>query len=176
MQNKHGFTLIELVITIAIAGIIASALISVTAGTLNTVDLASKRGGINRMATFAIRLFSRDVAHLGDPGTPLLTAEAKRIKFKSTLGRPVEYYFSNGVFYLDVAGANDPAPVCNNVNMTESYFRYYDASDQEMTPSLSALQRQNVKSIELVLVVLNDDVSISLSRKVMPLNYPWKGN
>lgn len=174
-KRQHGFTLIELVITLVVAGIAGTTLVLVTTSTLNTVDLLTKNGDINRVGTRAVQFFGRDAFHLGDQVAPIFTADQHRVKFKTVLGRPVEYYFSNGNLYLDVGGNNDPGLLCSGVDMTQSFFRYYDENDDEMTDlPLSSLRRLNIKSIELNLSVMNNDVSATFSKKVTPANHPWK--
>lgn len=175
IKRNSGFTLVELIVTLVIAGVAGTTLVLVTSSTLNTVDLLTKNGDINRVGTRAVQFFSRDAFHLGDQTAPIFTADRNKVKFKTVMGRPVEYYFLNGNLYLDVGGNNDPGILCSGVDMVESSFKYYDNNGNEMTDvPLTATRKLNVYSIELNLSIGNQDISSSFTRKVTPANHPWR--
>lgn len=174
-KRNSGFTLIELITTILIGGIASTTLILVTSSTLDTVDLVSRNGNINRVGTRAIQFFGRDAFHLGDQVAPVFTADKYRVKFKTVLGRPVEYYFFDGNLYLDVGNTNDPGVLCSGVDMNESSFKYYDNNGDEMTDvPFTATRRLNINSIELNLTIQNQNLTASFARKVTPVNHPWR--
>lgn len=171
MNLKKGFTLTEVMIAVAITGVVLGALFFFLRGTQHGADAMERSAGVTEARQEASRLENllANTGYMGNafPGTwqPVLEAEENTFSFVANIREPEKYgpedtltvRNTNGtVTVTDASGGMFMQPVQGTVS-----FRYFDGSAVEVTdPAL-------VRKIEFT-IVSREGTEVSAS--ISPLN------
>lgn len=166
-KNADSLTLIELVITITITGILAVGLGKFIIQAVDTWDFVSDRSDLVNRARFGVMRMGRDIRQ----ASSINAATAIRLDFirgDSSGGALMRYRYVAGnnriVYRLDENGngnLNDESDRLFLPGVTAFQFSYFDNTGTDITPpaDLSAVYRIRIQ------------LTLAVGGRTMPLNY-----
>ncbi len=167
LLTKSGFTLVELIIGMAVVSIISVVVASIISVSTNTVENIQNRKEIVIDGSNSVKRFSREYEALVD----LISIGSATVRFsylKSSYSSDdtllVEYTISNGNLSRQIIGSGSPKIVTNNVVVDSSAFYYYDQND-DLTNTLA-----NVWRTRMNLFLESGDQSVRYIADVFPGN------
>ena len=147
-DRSNGFTLIELVVSMVIVGIIASLLIIYIMGSTEAFSRVQSRKSLIIDATSCIKKFTREAGST----YKIFTATTNNIQFTTTLDTNlvIDYEINNDGTFTRKLGVGNKELLSRNIDFNNSYFSYYDVNDNVATPirriRLSLLFNRNNES------------------------------
>jgi prepilin-type N-terminal cleavage/methylation domain-containing protein len=162
MKLSKGLTLIEMVMTIVIAGIILGVLSFSVKGIIDLWDFGSFRSEIVSQGRTAVMRMVREIRQVKNE-TAIFISESSRIQFNDTNDQTIDY---------SLTGAN----LIRNNNVLASgisnlTFIYYNITNAELTPlPLDAAGRAEIFMIGLRLTIVSGNQNKTLATRVYPRN------
>jgi len=165
-----GFTMIELIIGVVVYAIISTVVAVVISNSLRMYSDVRSRKNLNIDGQYSVFLFTRDYSHLSQD-TGLLTADNKKLLFKSTQGYMVEYQLDTTSFTRKLISEGIKRTLANNVDVNGSQFQYFEKNHTPLTNfPLSAADRLKVWKVELLINMANETDTIAYLADVYPEN------
>ncbi len=162
-----GFTLIELIIGMAVVTIISVVVASIISVSTNTVNTIQTRKQIVLDGSNSVKRFTREYEALVDlvsVGNTTLRFSYQQSSFASDDTLTVEYTLGNGGLFRQIIGEGSPMIVTANVVVDSSGFYYYNQGD-DLTETLA-----NVWRTRLNLLLKSGDQSVRFIADVYPEN------
>jgi prepilin-type N-terminal cleavage/methylation domain-containing protein len=156
-SNSKGFTLIELIVTMIIIGIIASLLamyLIVGAGVFNKVQ---SRKSLVINASLSLKKFTREVSLTWN----IISATSKNFQFTNTLDTLLIMSYeinADGSLTLKL-GTGNKELIATNIDYNSSNFSYFDINDNIGTP---------IRRIRISLLFISNDESSRFTADVSP--------
>lgn len=171
IRKPHsGYTLIELIISIMLMGIVAGLLASIIAVNFDTLATVSERKKLVTRGMLAINLFERELGMLID-STNIVTADDQTFRFNDKYGNTWEYAVSSDDLTRQEVGVGSAQVLATPVINASTEFKYFSASNAELSSvPLSEAHRKLVRLVKLVLVMDDGGSGISLMSIVYPEN------
>ncbi|MEA3286755.1 MAG: prepilin-type N-terminal cleavage/methylation domain-containing protein [Candidatus Marinimicrobia bacterium] len=172
MQRKFasGFTLIELIISIILMGIISGLLASIIAVNFSTMAEISDRKKLVTRGMLAIDLFERELGMLKD-STNLVIADDQQIQFNDKYGNTWDYSVSSATFTRQEVGVGSAITLASPVINADTEFHYFDGDNNELTSlPLSSTNLKLVRLIKLILAMDDGGTGVFLMSIVYPEN------
>lgn len=181
---NSGMSLVELMVVIAILGLVLLTLMGITLSTTRLHGKTSRLAGVQMTARQGLSLMETELRQAGaDPGTPqiglvgLVAAQASLVHVRADLNgdgiiqtaepsEDVIYSFDAvGQAILRNPGSGAQVVVPNVTAMTLSYF---DASNVVLAPlPLSALDASRVRAVGLTMTAMDaDSMAITLNTRI----------
>ena len=156
-SNSNGFTLIELIITITIIGIIASLLatyLMVGAGVFNKVQ---SRKSLVINASLSLKKFNREASSTWD----IISSTSKFFQFSTTLDTllVLSYEINTDNTLTRKLGSGNKELIARNIDYNGSYFNYFDVNDNVGVP---------IRRIRLSLLFISNDESSRYTVDIAP--------
>ena len=142
-RNLKGFTLIELVVTIAVAGVLSVVIASIMSVAIDSYNLFNAHATMSRESQDAVRVMA-DKIGMAIPST-ISQKTNRQFRFTATNGENVRFQFRNGTkeFRYRIAGSSWRELMHNMTN-----FRFFYLKDDGSTwlsgDLLTDIQRINV--------------------------------
>ena len=130
--KSDGFTMIELIITIVIVGVIASTLVVVLKSGADTIGGAMSRKALVSEATVGFQMFSRETRLIHT----IYNANAKNFQFTTTTNPSVliDYDINNDGTLTRKQGTGSKKLAARNIDYNNSSLYYYDINGAVGTP------------------------------------------
>jgi len=157
IKKSDGYTMIELILSIAIIGIIATSMISFLSSTSLTFNQIKTRKQLISDSTVGLEMLSQELSHMYN----LITTDSKLLRFTCTMDTNlvIGYMLDNDGFLARNEGGGTFQTVTQNVDYGSSQFTYYNESGSIGTP---------VRRIRLYLLSTLNGVSSPLTIDVSP--------
>jgi prepilin-type N-terminal cleavage/methylation domain-containing protein len=144
MKKNKGFTLIELIITIAIVGIISVIIGSMLLGIINAWTFKFSRNDLLWDARIAINRMTREIRTVKN-STSVITASASQFRFIDTGNKNITYSLSS----TNLNRTEDGAANLLAENVSSLTFTYYNSSDivipsPTVNPSATDIRRVRI--------------------------------
>lgn len=136
-KNKKGFTLVELIVVIAIIGILAAVLIPTFSGAIDSANQSAATNGAGSLKT----------AYMAVETTPGQTLSAETV-YEYALGEE-DAATINACFKLIQTGTGDTLTYHGFVYYTKGYYVLYDAESQDLDAPVAATGLSAVTTIVL---------------------------
>ena len=165
VHKQTGFTLVELLVAMAIAGIVLAALVSLFVSTNKIFTVESKITDIQQGVRGAMQLMSKDIRMAGMrncSGIPSANGTAMRVRYDytdtGTCGEDRAYQYDSDEEQLEVSSSGGtPQPLAENI---EHFSLTYTLGNGTQTTSPSDTSR-----IRMVNVVLCGQISGAYSEQ-----------
>ena len=164
MKNKKGFTLVELVIVITIAGITATIVGTILLGTVKAWTFKFNRGDMLWDARVAIDRMTREIRTVRNNAS-VTTASSSQFRFIDAGNVDITYSLSSTNLNRTENGtANLLAE-----NVSSLSFTYYDAAGT-VIPSPTVSPTTNIKRVRVNLTLIKNGQTFYLQSDSMPRN------
>ena len=164
MKNSKGFTLVELVIVITIAGITAATLGTILLGTVKAWTFKFNRGDMLWDARVAIDRMTREIRTVRNNAS-VTTASSGQFRFIDAGNVDITYSLSSTNLNRTENGtANLLAE-----NVSSLSFTYYDAAGT-VIPSPTVSPTTNIKRVRINLTLIKNGQTFYLQSDSMPRN------
>ena len=165
MKNSKGFTLVELVIVITIAGIAAAIVGTILLGTVKAWTFKFNRGDILWDARVAIDRMTREIRTVRNNAS-VTTASSGQFRFIDAGNVDITYSLSSTNLNRTENGtANLLAE-----NVSSLSFTYYDAAGT-VIPSPTVSPTTNIKRVRINLTLIKNGQTLYLQSDSMPRNF-----
>ena len=141
--TKRGFTLIELVVVIAIIGLLASVVLASLGKSRNRAEITKFQSDY-RAVSNSLELYRQsNGGYPGAPATPIaidtlingsLNTYMKQVP--STTSVAVSSQIPGVYYYLNSSDPNDTRYLCGDVNSTQDYVIYFTATQEAIDSGL----------------------------------------
>jgi len=169
-NRSRGYTLIELIISILLMGIVASLLASIIAVNFDTLAEVSNRKKLVTRGMLAVNLFQRELGMLID-STNFVIANDQQLQFNDKYGNTWEYKITSNEFTRQEIGVGTAKVLAAPVVHANTEFTYYAADNSVLASTpLSEANRKLIRLVKLVLVMDDGDSGIPLLSVVYPEN------
>lgn len=169
-HNSRAFTLIELIISILLMGIVAGLLASIIAVNFDTLAEVSDRKKLVTRGMLAVNLFQRELGMLID-STSIVTADDQQFRFNDKYGNTWEYKVTSNSFTRQEVGVGSAMALATPVVNADTKFTYIAADNSELSSvPLNDADRRLVRLVKLVLVMDDGNGGIPLLSMVYPEN------
>jgi prepilin-type N-terminal cleavage/methylation domain-containing protein len=159
--RKSGLTLIELVMTISIVGILVSGSMLYIKQVIDLWDFMSFRNEIVSPGMMALTRMSREIRQISN-STSVLNANNTSFRFTDVNNVIIDYYFSSP----NLIRNNDTlASGVSNLTLT-----YYNLTNQPITNPLISPQATDIKRIKIRLEMFSGNQDKTLETQVYPRN------
>lgn len=170
-RKSTGFTLIELIMSLTIIGIMAILTAPLLAVSVDAVNLKMSQSDINELTQLSLAKMTRDIRRLRDIQS-IQTATATDLIFLDKSNNTIRYFFNgtNLLYDLNSAGSQTLA---NNLQSGGSAFTYYDQSGAVIgTPTVGLLIDSNIRRVQIKLVFLINGQAYPVQTQVRLRNVP----
>ena len=139
-RRSAGFTLIEMVITIVLMGIMAVVGSSVIADTFTTTHIINRNSAVSSEARYAMERIAREIREIQYTGSAYVTSSMTATNFVFTRSDGVIVTINNTSADLTIAYTTGgttvgPATLSNKVDISGFTLTYLDVSDGAATAS-----------------------------------------
>ncbi|MBT3252432.1 MAG: hypothetical protein HN995_02665 [Candidatus Marinimicrobia bacterium] len=166
----HGFSLMELIISISLMVIISGILVSIIASNFNILEKVSDRKKVVTRGLSAINLFQRETGMITD-STNIITAEDQKFGFNDKYGNTWEYVVTSSDFTRREVGIGTAKILATPVVNASTTFQYFGGDNAELTSTpLNAADLKLVRLIKLKLTMDDGVDGVSLLSIVYPEN------
>lgn len=156
--QSQGFTLIEIVITIVIVGIIASIAANIILQGARIYATEDSRSNVHYQARLAMERMTKEIRQIRSPSAAdITTMTATDLKFTKASGAIVEFTWANPVLSL---GAQQLA-----TGITAFTFKYYMADGNTQTSDPTAMW-----FVEIIMTATQGTEMLQMSTRVHPMN------
>ncbi len=174
-RKSEGYTLIELIVSTALIGIVASILVYVMVSIIGILQDNQVRKQLLMDGYNATAKFVRE-CELIDKEADLLSASTDQVQFITNISDSyftITYQIINGELQRTV-DAGSPVILTANVS---GQFEYYTKNHISLAPPLSSAQLVTVRRVRLILNMLNDGGGTVYIYTVdaFPENYRFSG-
>ncbi len=143
MKNGRGFTLIELVISITILGIISIVIVSILTVGVDSYNLFTSHSTMSRETQNLMRIMS-DKIPMAIPGT-IATATASGFIFNNTNGETIEFEYRSGQADLRYKlNSGSFREILNNITAFVFSYAKSDGTSWVITDPVDEIIRVNV--------------------------------
>jgi hypothetical protein len=120
--------------------------------------------------SISVNKFSREYDQVIDENS-LQYADEKKIRFNIGQGVTLEYELDNDKLYRKIVGQGQKQVLTQSVVVASSVFKYFGSNNNQLANvPLSAVDRKNVWTVELTLIIINNDQTIAFLANVFPEN------
>jgi prepilin-type N-terminal cleavage/methylation domain-containing protein len=133
LKSNSGFTLVEMLISIVVIGIVAVTIVVILANGANMVDKAMKRKALISEVNTGIEKFNREARSISQ----IYSYNSKYFAFSTTFDTTVVVGYTiqtNGTFTREIVGGSSAKLVARNIDYTGSNFLYFNNFDVIGTP------------------------------------------
>ena len=168
---QKGFSLIEVIITMVILGILFPGVVYISSNALDQYRSLSVENKLASKSRFAIRKLSE---HL-NRSKKFLSADNKEIRFQAD-GEVIAYEISGGKLHLRI-DSNPSSVLVDGVDETliggqsRSRFIYYTSMTEPLTPEavpVDIVELVNIVCVKLVFTLILGEVSRNYSMLIHP--------
>jgi prepilin-type N-terminal cleavage/methylation domain-containing protein len=159
-RGSAGFTLIEIVIVCVLIGVIAAVMIPPLQQGAQSFTVSETRSDLTSQARQASTRMIRELRNIQkEPNnTPNITAaNATSITFVDVLDSTITFSLSGSTLQ------RNSNPLVEQVSSLQ--FRYFNGSNAELTPPLSATDMDNVRRIMVTLTLAEGSLSVSVTEQ-----------
>lgn len=169
-SSNQGFTMIEAIIGIFLIGILSSIMAMVLNTSFKIVAGVQNRKTMLMDGSISVNKFSREYDQVIDENS-LQYADEKKIRFNIGQGVTLEYELDNDKLYRKIVGQGEKQVLTQSVVVASSVFKYFGSNNNQLANvPLSAVDRKNVWTVELTLIIINNDQTIAFLANVFPEN------
>ena len=169
-SSNQGFTMIEAIIGIFLIGILSSIMAMVLNTSFKIVAGVQNRKTMLMDGSISVNKFSREYDQVIDENS-LQYADEKKIRFNIGQGVTLEYELDNDKLYRKIVGQGQKQVLTQSVVVASSVFKYFGSNNNQLANvPLSAVDRKNVWTVELTLIIINNDQTIAFLANVFPEN------
>ncbi len=169
-SSNHGFTMIEAIIGIFLIGILSTIMAMVLNTSFKIVAGVQNRKTMLMDGSISVNKFSREYDQVIDENS-LQYADEKKIRFNIGQGVTLEYELDNDKLYRKIVGQGQKQVLTQSVVVASSMFKYFGSNNNQLASvPLSAVDRKNVWTVELNLIIINNDQTIAFLANVFPEN------
>ncbi len=170
IRDNSGFTLVEMLVGIILAGILIGIISVMVASTFRTMSEVSIRKKVVMDGAAAIALVQREVMTIRHSDS-LLIADDDQLKFTNTWGHTIDYTITADSLHRSVDGGTAQI-VATPIASGSTTFHYYDSSNTELTSvPLDASNRAAVQLFEFRLNMTDRSSTIGFLARIFPENY-----
>ena len=163
---KRGSTLVELVIVIAIVGIMAGAVGYILLGAVDAWTFKAKRNDILWDGRMAINRMVREIREIKNL-TSVTTASSSQFRFTNVNNNSITYSLSGA----DLNRTKDGTANILAQNVSSLSFTYYDSSGAGIaTPTVSP-SATNIRRVRINLTLTNGGQNFYAQSDSMPRNF-----
>lgn len=163
---KRGSTLVELVIVIAIVGIIAGAVGYILLGTVEAWTFKANRNDILWDGRLAINRMVREIREIKNL-TSVTTASSSQFRFTNVNNNSITYSLSGA----DLTRTKDGAANILAQNVSSLSFTYYDSGGASIaTPTVSP-SATNIRRVRINLTLTNGGQNFYAQSDSVPRNF-----
>ena len=167
--KSHGFTLIEIVVTIVIVGIIATLAAAIILQGVRAYTAQEDRGEVHYQTRLALERMAREIRTVRSPGEigtaafgAIVSNPTSSLVFTDVTGTTISYRLS-GTNLNRIAGGST-AVLAQGINLLE--FRHYDSTDALITGPTASLW-----FIEIGLRSQQGSQTLQMRTRVHPRNF-----
>ncbi len=166
VKGTEGFTLIELTLVILVIGILAAVFIPPFYQGVKSYSAVETRGDLTSQARQAATRMVREhrtIQKEANNPPHITVAAAATTTFVDVLDTDIRFYLSGGALRREDIDASADNILADNVSSVD--FRYFDASNAELSRPLDAAGLDNVRRILLVLTLVEGGETVSLTEQ-----------
>jgi len=168
-QSNRGFSLIELIISLALIGILSGILASVISVNFKTMSNVSNRKKLVTQGMLAVNLFQRELNMLVD-STSVVLGDNRDFQFIDKFGRTLRYRVLGTTLTRTEMGVGTEQTLATPLIRADSKFKYLNATNDILSEPLSAADLKNVRLVHLILTMDDNFEGIPIMMRVYPEN------
>jgi type II secretory pathway pseudopilin PulG len=160
LKGTGGFTLIEIILVCVLIGVIASVIIPPLYQGAQSFTVSETRGDLTSQARQAATRMIRELRNVQKEAnnTPNITAAAATsITFVDVLDNTITFSLSGSTLQ------RNSNPLVEQVSSLQ--FRYFNGSNAELTPPLSATDMDNVRRVMLTLTLAEGGLTVAVTEQ-----------
>jgi len=168
-QSNRGFSLIELIISMVLMGILSGIMASVISGNIKIMSNVSDRKKLVTQGMLAVNLFQRELGMLVD-STSVILADNRDLQFIDKFGRTLRYRVLGTKLTRTEVGVGTEQILASPLIRSDSKFKYLNAANDVLAEPLSAANLKNVRLVHLILTMDDKFEGIPIMMRVYPEN------
>ena len=163
--TKGGFTLIELVMTILILGILAGVGIPLTGSLIDSMAYSIYRKDLSEQAEVILRRISREMRRLKDSQS-VITADGTTYRFVDIDNNTIQFTLNGTDLERELNGQTDILAV----GVTAFNLSYLDDQENVITTPSVGVQGTNIKLIDISVTLAAGGSTIYYRTRIRPRN------